>query len=460
MGDDRCPGPVGDPAVYGRFPQGVRSYISELEMREEQFRKNSPNLEKMSQVSPLDRFPEAKHNPLDEIYHTDRGRIPRLQRTKISREGVDCMNATFVLIYCLAASDAGPAVKLNQPQAARPQTPTSVSVPRYFVGDIQHFEACPESVPVIKPVPDALLFVSEIPMPEFDEGETLQIDFEFASPESCHDSDVFLPAPPVETESPTPVKSSRAMPVWRLHLPTLGIQPAAACDEPVSAQPPAELNGNLDRLSHLRDAMQHLQAAGMPELAQQVSDAYHTQLLQRRSQLEFELRQTNEELRRLQEDPTAQQNVTQPVPSPLYERPALPSHVAPSSNVVPVPPEPMTAVPTPSVPRSRHVQLINPSFYLEPPAHVVEAWQRAFTPETAATQADPFYPRVATPLSELKPQPQPLRLVFPTPSSRGGLQLTPVEPKAVIPPAPASEPEVTPAPQPGVQTETDNEPVA
>jgi len=356
------------------------------------------------------------------------------------------MSASLALGCCLAVWSAGPNVSLSQPRVHQARPAAAVVIP---VGHVVWVEDR-----------ESILNMHATPELPFAERDLLQIEFEFSQPESCHDSHVFQPAPPAESETAAPVHPvpMHVTPAWRLRMPTLDIQPAAACDEPVSAQPPAELSDASDRLDHLKQAMQHLHAAGMPELANQVADTYAASLEQRRQQLEFELQQTTHELHRLshewapRDDERSSLSSGHPFDRLRLFGPAVPPppapgfEVAPSSNVVPFPPEPMSAVPAQrQSPTPRN--LINPSFYIgEAPPRVVEAWQRAFTPTTAAAPATSAAPRV----------------VFPTPGTtdrpRLLLQITPF-PNAT-PPTPEPEYELPPAPMPGVQIEADSDPVA
>jgi len=142
------------------------------------------------------------------------------------------MSASLALGCCLAVWSAGPNVSLSQPRVHQARPAAAVVIP---VGHVVWVEDR-ESILNMHATPELL----------FAERDLLQIEFEFSQPESCHDSHVFQPAPPAESETAAPVHPvpMHVTPAWRLRMPTLDIQPAAACDEPVSAQPPAELSEN------------------------------------------------------------------------------------------------------------------------------------------------------------------------------------------------------------------------
>lgn len=359
------------------------------------------------------------------------------------------MIASLALGYCLAVFNGGPEVKLNQPSAARVRLVPSVVVPVVPVGYVDADDAGDQNSPA--------------PVPEFTaEGDGLQIEFEFSQPESCHDSDVFLPAPPAESESPQPAghQRSSAAPVWRMQFPSLSIQPTAACDEPSPLTPPAELTPAGDRVQHLRQAMQHLQAAGLPDLARHASEAYLQALEQHRQQLQWELQATTQELERAKQEISQRKNEfhfqmdgqsyrgrlhnIQLVP-PVQEE----SKVSPSSNVVPAQPEPMSAVPASPTP----LNLINPSFYVGgAPARVADAWRQAFVPAGPKMVAPPQLRS-----GEFRAAGQHFRLLIPAPLPILG----PAQPThPAVDESPDAEFELPPAPEPEVQRDKKPEPVA
>jgi hypothetical protein len=356
------------------------------------------------------------------------------------------MNASLALACCLAVFNAGPEVKLNQPSAAQVRVAPSVVVPVGYVdeddGDLQRPPA---------------------PAPQFPaDADGLQIEFEFSQPESCHDSDVFLPAPPAEIESPGPIDRQRssAAPLWRMQFPTIDIQPTAACDEPSPLTPLAELTPASDRVQHLRQAMQHLQAAGLPELARDARDSYLQALEQHRQQLQWELELTTQELERARQEIGQRQEETrfpsdgklfrarlrgiQMVP-PVQED----SKVSPSSNVVPAPSVPMSAVPATPTP----LRLINPSFYVgEAPPRVAAAWRQAFVPDAPRWVAPPQLRS-----GEFRAAGQHLQLLVPVPVPSLG-PARPTYPAAEE--SPDAEFELPPAPEPEARSEQQSKPVA
>jgi hypothetical protein len=355
------------------------------------------------------------------------------------------MNGSLALGCCLAILNAGPQLKLTQP------APAHVHVSPKAVVPVAHVELAEDHSPA--------------PAPHFDStGDGFAIEFEFSQPESCHDADVFLPAPPAESEPSGPRHSPlTSAPIWQLRLPMLNIQPTAGCDEASSLSPPAELSPASDRVQHLRQAMQHLHAAGMPELARHAGDAYVAALQQRREQLQWELQQTTQELKRataeLARSSAAPQWTSEPPHdssrpfSPLSTPPQAPgSQIAPSSNTTPAAPEPMSAAPrTPTL-----LKLINPSFYVgEAPPRVVDAWQQAFVPDSQPANAPAPVP--ALPLRRIEGAGQRFRLLVPAPQPNLG------SPRLIYPAAPAlpeSKFELPPAPLPETHVESETEPVA
>lgn len=360
------------------------------------------------------------------------------------------MNVSLALGCCLAVINSGPDVKLNQPSATRVRLVPSVVVP---VGYIDATDGEAQNPPA--------------PVPEFSaEGDGARIEFEFSQPESCHDSDVFLPAPPAESESPQPAAHQRssAAPIWRMHFPSLSIQPTAACDEPSPLTPPAELTPAGDRVQHLWQAMEHLQAAGLPDLARHASAAYLQALEQHRQQLQWELQATTQELDRAKQEMSQRQegfhfqmdgksyrvrhHSIQLVP-PVQED----SKVSPSSNVVPAPPEPMSALPASPMP----LKLVNPSFYVgDAPARVADAWRQAFVPAAPRWVMLPAAPP-AQHAGEFRSDGQQFRLLVPAPLPILG----PAQPTyPSVDESPDTEFELPPAPEPEVQRQQKPEPVA
>ena len=113
-------------------------------------------------------------------------------------------------------------------------------------------------------------FVPPAPLPKFDDLEAPQLRFELSRPESCTDSRENLPAPPMELDVvdlidrdqwQQPRRRPVARPVW--------IEPTAGCDDPGCAHP-AEQPATVDQLLHLQSAIRSLQAAGMPDTAEQL----------------------------------------------------------------------------------------------------------------------------------------------------------------------------------------------
>lgn len=204
-------------------------------------------------------------------------------------EGTDRMDAWISLCLCAAGFGADPAPSLNQPrpQTARPMPSSVVPVSHSFVVD--------ESARFAD-IPPA-------PLPEFFDVEAPQIQFEFSRPESCTDSQVCPPAPPAELET---AESSRSIGMFRLQPYKVQISLTEAqvfgCGELELNCPPAELPLTKAQIRHLRQAIEHLEAAGMAEAARELREQHQSAQNQLRQRQQRELDSKKEELKRLTEE--------------------------------------------------------------------------------------------------------------------------------------------------------------
>ncbi len=199
------------------------------------------------------------------------------------------MNAWIALGLSVVWFAAGSDSSLNQPrpQSARP-APSSVIPASHAVADDDA-----ETPPVVPPAP----------LPEFTDVEAPQILFEFSRPESCTDSQVCPPAPPAEIETAETPRSSAAPRFHRFHIqfsPAIThVVPcdAAGCDEDQAARALTS-----DQLQHLRQAIQHLDAAGMTDAASKLRSRHERAAAELRSQLRRELALKEAELSRLTQE--------------------------------------------------------------------------------------------------------------------------------------------------------------
>lgn len=200
------------------------------------------------------------------------------------------MNAWIALGLYSAWYAADPAAALNRPRplSAHP-TPSSVIPASHHAA--QAHASNPADIP-------------PAPLPEFADVEAPRILFEFSKPESCTDSQVCPPAPPAEpltAELPhingVP-KAHRHNVGWLANPFTDGV--AISCDGTSTEDAyPVKLPATKDQLQHMQQAIEHLEAAGMKDVADELHVRYDGALQQLRKRQQCELRIKEAELQRL-----------------------------------------------------------------------------------------------------------------------------------------------------------------
>lgn len=271
----------------------------------------------------------------------------------------------IVLGLCTAWLGIEPSLNQPRPQAA--QRVMNIVVP------VAYWD---EEVPT---------FIPPAPLPEFSVDEGPQIRFEFSRIESCSDSDDHPPAPPAELDC-----------VIRRGIDLDfnccdDVTCDAECETEAAYSPACEASyerpTTVQQLHHLRTAIEHLNAAGMPELTNQLREQYRESVARLREKIQQELEANESEVIRLQQEiqllkselngVNSLKNADDQDQAAACQR--TPMVVILNDETLQGLIEPTeTPGPTPQEPRNSPDFLINPAFYAGgAPQHIQEKWDRA-----------------------------------------------------------------------------------
>lgn len=270
-----------------------------------------------------------------------------------------------------------------------------------------------------------------------------------SEPESCFDSNLQPPAPPAEWDVAEFEETDLFLDGRKYRLRSFVIQPTAACDEPfldveaaphldvappgnrptadpaplaptrlfpdavpalplfprfaeswssepARERPPAALTR--EQLEHMRAAIEHLDAAGLADAADELRGRLRKSEQELRQQRRRQLETKEAEVKRLSQEIEQLKRELQDLDG-VQPANLVPSEITPLSN------EEVSAQPS--------LKLINPKFYVgDAPPQVLDRWRRAFAPAPSAPGVlylRPHQPRLnAPPSSTLPPAPLPV----------------------------------------------------
>lgn len=254
-------------------------------------------------------------------------------------------------------------------------------------------------------------FIPPAPLPEFSDDEGPQIRFEFSRIESCSDSDDHPPAPPAELDCV--IRRGIVHDFNGCDNVTCDADYEAEAADSRACEARYERPTTVQQLHHLRSAIEHLSAAGMPELTNHLREQYQDSVVRLREKIQQQLEANESEVIRLQQEiqllkselngVNSLQNADDPDQAAACQR--TPMVVILNDETLQGLIEPTDAPgPTPQESRNSSDFLINPAFYAGGvPQHIQEKWDRAMNGAPAKQITSTALPKWVSPSAAQPP---------------------------------------------------------